>query len=130
MTDDQARDEFPELATNSEWRAAMRKARVEAGLSQEDLAERAVAASPQLIRGTQGVISKLESGGIGRSRLVVPICRLLGIQLPSHYASDRDREWLDAAHTIEARSPAQAAALLAAVKAAAAALAEPDPDDE
>jgi hypothetical protein len=117
MTDDTARDEFPELATNEEWRVAMRQARDGRKMSQEELQSRAVAMAPDLLRGSQGVISRIESGKIQSSRLVVPICRILDIQLPSHYVDDQEREWVEMWRRYREKAPARAAAALAFLKA-------------
>lgn len=112
MTDDTAAEEFPELATNEEWRAMMIRARTSQKISQDALAERAVAMAPNLLRGSQAVISRLESGDIASSRLVVPICRILDIPLPSHYVDDTERKWIELWRRLNEKDPARAAATL------------------
>lgn len=79
-------DDEPELATNDEWCSMMIRARKDHGLSQEELAAKFGA--------SQAIISKLEKGVIGASKLVRPISVLLSIPLPEHFLNEADREWI------------------------------------
>jgi transcriptional regulator with XRE-family HTH domain len=88
----------PELATNDDWRGIMVRARKSHSLSQQDVADR--------LGTSQAAISKIESGEIGSTSLVLPICALLSIPLPEHVADAEDRDWMHLSRVLRHRRPA------------------------
>lgn len=90
----------PELATNDEWRGIMVRARKEHDLTQDELGNK--------FGVSQAMISKLETGEAGSSKLVLPICRLLGIPLPEHFVDEEDREWVRLGRVLRHRNREQA----------------------
>lgn len=101
----------PELATNDEWRGIMARARKDHGMSQEDLGQK--------VGSSQAMISKIESGESGSSKLVRPICVLLNIPLPEHFTDEAERAWVQAGRVLRHRNPEQAKATLALVESMA-----------
>lgn len=97
----------PELATNTLWREEMILARKTAGLTQEQLGDR--------IGATQVSISKIESGENESSRFVMPICRVLKIAAPEHYASAEDRDFQREISKLRRENPEQYRSLVALV---------------
>jgi transcriptional regulator with XRE-family HTH domain len=94
----------PELATNEEWRGIMVRARKDIGLSQQTLADKLGVSQP--------LISKIESGEVALSKLVLPICRLLGIPKPEHYVDDFEKNWSRAGRVLRHRNMPQAKRML------------------
>jgi ribosome-binding protein aMBF1 (putative translation factor) len=78
-------DDRPELAINRQWREEVRRARNEAHLSQTRLGE--------MVDSDQTQISRIESGDIASSKLVMPICKVLGIDPPEHFLDETARLW-------------------------------------
>jgi transcriptional regulator with XRE-family HTH domain len=98
----------PELATNDEWRGIMARARKSHGLSQQETAER--------LGTSQAAISKIESGEIRSTTLVLPICALLSIPLPEHVADEEDRNWMNLSRVLRHHRPAMARDMLALIE--------------
>ncbi len=91
------RDE-PELNTTEHWRGSMRRARLEKGLSQRQLATK--------VGGSQNLISGLESGKVGSSKRILRICDALGIPPPQMlFLDDSERRWVEVGRAIRAMSP-------------------------
>ena len=91
--------DLPELAFDEEWRGIMVRARKEHGLSQDGLAK--------LVGSSQPLISKIESGLVGSSELVRPICDALSIPEPNNFANEDDRAWVQLGRLLRARNPEQ-----------------------
>ncbi len=68
--------DLPEIATNPDWRRIMKAARSDHKFSQKELG--------RLVNTSQVVISQIESGEIGSSKFIKPICHELGIPTPDH----------------------------------------------
>lgn len=100
--------EEPELATNEEWRGIMVRARKEHGFSQESLGQK--------LGVSQALISKMESGEVGSSKLVMPICRLLGIPAPEHFVDEEEKNWVRLGRVLRHRNPEQAKVALQLVE--------------
>lgn len=93
-----ALDEHPELATNEHWRGVMKRARQARQLSQEQLAAK--------VGYSQNVISGLETGSVGSSKAIFPICQELKIPLPfAMIVDDMDQRWLESGRVLRARAP-------------------------
>ena len=97
----------PELATNEHWRDEMIMARKAAGLTQEQLGAR--------VGATQVSISKIESGENSSSTFVLPICRVLKIHPPEHYATAADRDFMRELAQVRREKPEQYKAVVALV---------------
>jgi len=97
---DAADEKPPELATNDTWRGIMARARKDHDLSQQQLADK--------LGSTQAAVSKIESGEIRSSTLVIPICTLLQIPLPEYLANEEDRRWHQIGRALRHRSPEMA----------------------
>jgi transcriptional regulator with XRE-family HTH domain len=87
--------DLPELATNDEWRGIMKRARMEHGLTQAELARK--------VGTSQVMISNLESGAATSSKYVLRICRELEIPVPEHFADDVDRAWAQLGRVLRAK---------------------------
>jgi transcriptional regulator with XRE-family HTH domain len=98
--------DLPELATNAEWRSLMTRARKTYGFTQQQLADK--------LGVSQAIISKIESGETGSSKLVMPICETLSIPEPVHLTDPDEREWMQLGRVLRARNPEQARAALKA----------------
>ena len=98
-------DEWPELPTNEPWRAEMIRARKAAKMSQATLGD--------LVGSDQSEVSRVEKGKVGGSKLVIPICRALGLQLPEHYVDEFQREFNRVMQVVRSRRPESAEAALA-----------------
>jgi transcriptional regulator with XRE-family HTH domain len=105
-------DERPELATNQAWREEMRRVRLEKGLSQDALSKATGARD-------QGQISRVETGEVGSSKLVLPICKALGIPPPEHFADEGSRRSIRALLTVQASDSPLARSMLDALEALA-----------
>ncbi len=70
----------PEIPFGPEFAEDVRRAREYEKLSQESLAER--------VGATQPVISAIERYDIKKSKLVRPLCRILGLSMPLPYTDD------------------------------------------
>ena len=97
----------PELATNEHWRDEMILARKAAGMTQDQLGTR--------VGATQVSISKIESGENGSSTFILPICRVLKIHPPEHYATSDDREFMRELAKVRREKPDQYKAVIALV---------------
>lgn len=104
-------EERPELATNDEWRSTMRRARATHGWTQVELARR--------VGTSQNVVSLIESGGVGSSQFVLPICRALGIPPPMFFEDEDDRAWIQLGRVLRARNMELFRRALAMVEAVA-----------
>lgn len=111
MSDDVA-DPSPELATNKEWRGIMARARKDHGLSQAELGTKVLT--------SQNMISLIESGEVGSSRFVLPICAELSIPPPTHFENEDERAWWQAGHVLRAKSPRRYQRLLDLIREEAA----------
>jgi transcriptional regulator with XRE-family HTH domain len=109
-------DDLPELAVNRQWREEVRRVRKEMGLSQDELGK--------MVDSDQTQISRLETGDIGSSTLVMPICRALGIDPPEHFLDDEARLWNRRFEIMRSSDSKAAQAMLAAFKEMADELAE------
>lgn len=99
--------ERPELTTTPEWRADMLRARDAKGLSQGQLGQAA---------GTsQNMISLIESGAVGRSSFILPICETLEIAPPAH-GDPADQRWVELGHKLRNRNQKVFARALALVE--------------
>lgn len=96
---DEIDDERPELPTNAEWRTDMLETRKRKRIDQAQLAQKVGTEQPQ--------ISAVETGAVGTSRLVMPICRALGIAPPSHLMRPEQRHWSRLGHRLQELAPAQ-----------------------
>lgn len=113
---DQSND-WPELATNDHWRANMRRARNDAGLTQGQLGLK--------VGVSQNVISRIESGEQRASAAVMPICHALKILPPViMITDDLEQRWHDAGRQLRARDPAFYEAQVEAMEQLARSLAE------
>ena len=74
----------PRVTITAEWRARMYAARKAQGIRQHELATK--------FRVTQATISEIEKGKTHVSRLVMPICRELGIAPPAPLTADVDED--------------------------------------
>jgi transcriptional regulator with XRE-family HTH domain len=99
-------DEMPDLATSSEWREIMVRARKEPrppdypnGMTQQQLGEK--------VGVSQVTISKIESGEQGSSTHILAICRVLGVPAPQHFADEHARMWADLGHVLRHGDPEQ-----------------------
>jgi transcriptional regulator with XRE-family HTH domain len=110
-------EQRPEIATTPEWRGEMKAAREALGLTQAELGIR--------VGVSQNVISLIESGGIGASQYIIPICRLLKIHPPTFFESPEDQAWVRLGRTLRSRSPAVFRQALGMVEAMVAALDHP-----
>ena len=84
----------------------MREARSRLGMRQLDLATK--------LRANQSTISDIEQGNTATSDLVLPICKILGIN-PPNLDSEEDeltQRWRRLEHVIRARSPQVAEQIL------------------
>lgn len=115
-------EDDPELATNEEWRGIMVRARKAHGLSQDALAGK--------LRASQALISKIESGEVSSSSLVLPICRLLSIPLPEHFVDEFERSWVQLGRALRHRSPNQAKATLELIKSIVEQAGEPGAEEK
>jgi transcriptional regulator with XRE-family HTH domain len=97
-----ADDENPKLSTNGEWRDAMRMERKARGWSQTDLA--IACGFPE----AQDAISRVETGDVRRSHLVMPICRALEIEPPDFYTDEKMRRFYRDMEFVEQHLPAMA----------------------
>lgn len=111
-------DDFPELATNAEWRGIMQRARKDHGYSQETFAK--------MLSVSQPLISKIESGETAASKLVIPICQMLSIPLPEHFVDEAERAWVQLGRLLRSRNPVQAKLALELVESMVKQL-EPEP---
>lgn len=115
-------DDLPELATNDEWRGIMMRARKAHGMTQTELANQ--------LGVSQAIISKIESGETGASKLVQPICEVLSIPTPIHMTDPDERAWLQLGRVLRAKNPDQARAALRLVETMVKSLeSELPPDD-
>lgn len=96
-------DDLPELATNEVWRGIMRRARDAHELTQGQLAT-AVGRWLNAEAPSQVVISRIESGSIKASKLVVPICDILSIPRPEFLEHDDDRAWVQLGRLLRAKN--------------------------
>ncbi len=102
-------DERPELATNKEWRDEMRRVRKSLSMSQQVLAD--------AIDADQGDISKIETGEVGSSKYILPICKALGIEPPEHFVDENSRLWIRMLEAVRASDRPLAKAILENIKA-------------
>jgi transcriptional regulator with XRE-family HTH domain len=102
--------EAPELATTEYWRRLMRRARQDAELSQEQLAEK--------VGISQAMLSRIESGDVRSSKAVVLISERLGIPLPQFATGDEmDLRWQQAGSVLRRRDHSMFAQHLELVEA-------------
>jgi len=101
--------EYPELATTPEWRQAMVVAREKRALTQTQLGSS--------VGTSQNIISLIESGGIGSSTFILPICRKLKIAPPQFYESDEQRLWAELGYLLQTKSKKQFRRAIALVEA-------------
>lgn len=94
--------DLPELATNETWRGIMRRARLTprepdypTGMTQKQLAD--------LVDTSQVMISMIESGEVGSSKFILPICKALDIVVPEHFTDEVDRAWVELGRVIRAK---------------------------
>jgi transcriptional regulator with XRE-family HTH domain len=111
-------EQEPEIATNDEWRAIMVRARKGHGLTQEQLAED--------VGTSQVMISKIESGVTGSSKLVLPICRRLSIPEPQNFADEAQKEWSQLGHLLRHKGGDQYEAALQLLRSMAKRIEEAD----
>lgn len=108
-------DDMPNLATNEEWRRIMVRARKEPrdgfpkGLSQEELGRRVGCSQVQ--------ISKIENGEDQSSTFILPICRVLGIEPPEHFANEKARAWSELGSVLRHDDPDEYDDIVAFVEA-------------
>lgn len=105
-------DPRPEIATNEEWRGIMvraRKAYKGEGLTQKELGAR--------VGTSQNIISLIESGEVESSQYVLPICDVLEIPPPIHYASEDQKIWSQLGHVLRNKNPKQFRRAMALVEA-------------
>lgn len=79
---------------------------------------------------SQAMISKIESGASTSSKFVKPICQVLSIALPEHFADESDRAWVQLGRVLRARNLDQYRHWLAVIEQAASADAAPIPTPE
>lgn len=113
-------DVEPELAISEDWRGIMRRARADHDLTQTQLG--------QQVGTSQNMISLIESGAVGASTFVLPICRALGIPPPMFFENEEDRLWIQTGRVLRARDMEVFRRALAMVEAMAAALANNEPE--
>jgi transcriptional regulator with XRE-family HTH domain len=102
-------DDYPEVATTEAWRSLMRRARIDHGMHQKDLAAK--------VGVTQALISNIESGGVGQSKAVMPICEALGIQPPhAMFEDETEQRWFEVGRVLRTRKPDNFKALLSAAE--------------
>lgn len=94
----------PEITTNEEWRILMVAARTGRKWKQADLATRVTKRSK--MHASQALISQIESGVIGSSRLVRPICEELSIPEPMHFQDEMMKQWWLTGHLMRGENMA------------------------
>lgn len=100
---------YPELPFEKEWGQLVRRARVDQGFTQLDLAGK--------IGCEQAMISNIENWVVKSSRAVTPIVAVLNIPGPAQYfTDDLDRRWLEAGRLLRSSSEQTHAALLEAAE--------------
>lgn len=104
----------PEIATNEDWRSLMRRTRQGLGLTQSELGS--------TVHTSQNMISNIESGQVGSSTFIMPICRTLRIPPPSWYEDEDDRAWAETGRILRARDMEVFRRALSMVEAMVAAL--------
>lgn len=114
--------EEPELATNEEWRGIMVRARKDHKWSQDKLADK--------IGSSQAIISKIESGEVRTTSLVMPICRVLGIPPPEHFVDEFEKEWVRLGRALRYRNESQARAARTLIESMVKQYDAPATDDE
>ncbi len=99
----------PELSFTKEWGALVRRARVDAHMTQRDVADK--------IGVEQGMISYIENGEVESSRAVMPLVRLLDIPPPKQYFADEEEErWVEVGRVLRRVNEAGFRGLLAAAE--------------
>lgn len=113
------RVEEPELAITEYWRGVMERARKAHNLTQRDLADK--------VGVSQNIISQIETGKLGSSTAVMPICVVLRIPPPHLLLEDEtDQRWLEAGRVLRSRDRRLFEQQLAMVEAYAAAVTPED----
>lgn len=72
-------------------------------MTQDDLAA-AVGKHIHADAPSQALISKIESGQIESSDMVVPICEVLGIAFPEHFVNEDDRNWVQLGRVLRSKN--------------------------
>lgn len=107
--DDKQLERLPELATNDYWRSTMRRARLDRGLTQGQLADEVGVSQP--------LISGIESGAIRQSKAVLAVCHALNIPRPDDVHTDEEEQrWVEAGRALRARNADQFTAMLTTVE--------------
>lgn len=101
-------DRTAEIATNKTWRGIMVRARKTHGMSQADLGK--------LVKMSQAMISKIETGDSGGSSEILAICDILKITPPQHFADEWQKKWAELGQLLRHKNPTQAAAALVLVE--------------
>ncbi len=86
-----------------------RKAYKGEGLTQKELGAR--------VGTSQNIISLIESGEVESSQYVLPICDVLEIPPPIHYASEDQKIWSQLGHVLRNKNPKQFRRAMALVEA-------------
>lgn len=103
-------EDYPELAFEPEWGSLVRRARMDRGMTQTELARK--------VGLEQAQISNIENGKVGSSKAVVPLVQLLHIPYPRQYFEDElDQRWVVAGRVLRRVNEAGLRGLLAAAEA-------------
>lgn len=74
----------------------MVRARKDRGMTQKELGAR--------VGTSQNIISLIETGEVGSSAFIQPVCRVLKIPLPMHFADEDDATWSQLGHLLRTKN--------------------------
>ncbi len=101
----------PELATGSTWRGIMARARATHKIDGKAMTQKQLAAAvaaeiktrwprSKIETPSQAIISKIEGGDTKSSKFILPICNVLSIPEPEHFADEGSAKWADLGRAI------------------------------
>lgn len=76
---------------------------------------------------SQNIVSLIESGEVGSSSYILPICKLLGVAPPQHHESEDQRLWSELGHLLRTKNKKQFRHALALVESMVESMVEDDP---